>query len=87
MSSQAENQRVPGTGEDEPLLGRAGDASQQEGKPLYYNFIIGTAVIAQAGAWILAAIVWGSVFSHPLMLFSAHPVGGIYPSHLSSLEF
>ncbi|KAK4986413.1 hypothetical protein LTR50_005319 [Elasticomyces elasticus] len=74
MSSQAEDQRVPGTGEDEPLLGRVGDASQQEGKPLYYNFIIGTAVIAQAGAWILAAIIWGSVFSHPLMLFSAHPL-------------
>jgi hypothetical protein len=28
-------------GEDEPLLGRAGDASQQEGRPLYYNVIIG----------------------------------------------
>lgn len=40
MSSD-EEQRVPGTGEQEPLLGRAGDASQQEGKPLYYNFIIG----------------------------------------------
>lgn len=28
-------------GEDEPLLGRAGDASQHEGSPLYYNLIIG----------------------------------------------
>jgi hypothetical protein len=28
-------------GEDEPLLGRAGDASQQEGRPLYINLIIG----------------------------------------------
>jgi hypothetical protein len=34
----------------------------------------GTGVVAQAGAWILAAIVWGSVFSHDLILFSAHPV-------------
>lgn len=41
MASEAENGRVPGTGEEEPLLGRAGDASQQDGKPLYYNFIIG----------------------------------------------
>jgi hypothetical protein len=31
-----------GLGEDEPLLGRVGDASQQEGRPLYYNLIIGT---------------------------------------------
>jgi hypothetical protein len=30
-----------GVGEDEPLLGRAGDASQQEGRPLYYNLVIG----------------------------------------------
>ncbi len=30
-----------GLGEDEPLLGRVGDASQPEGRPLYYNLIIG----------------------------------------------
>lgn len=41
IMSDSEQQRVPGTGEDEPLLGRAGDASQQDGKPLYHNFIIG----------------------------------------------
>ncbi|GAB7352229.1 hypothetical protein MBLNU459_g2703t1 [Dothideomycetes sp. NU459] len=75
MSDEENNApTVPGMGEQEPLLGRAGDASQQEGKPLYHNFIIGTGVVAQAGIWILAAIVWGSVFSHPLMLFSAHPL-------------
>lgn len=73
-SDDAETQIRPGMGEQEPLLGRAGDASQQDGKPLYYNFIIGTAVVAQAGIWILVAIVWGSVFSHDLMLFSAHPL-------------
>jgi hypothetical protein len=28
-------------GEDEPLLGRVGDASQPDGRPLYYNLIIG----------------------------------------------
>lgn len=38
----------------------------------------GTGVVAQAGAWIIAAIVWGAVFSNDLMLFSAHPVS----SHL-----
>lgn len=30
-----------GMGEQEPLLGRAGDASQQDGLPLYHNLIIG----------------------------------------------
>ena len=36
-----EERREPGTGEEEPLLGSPGDASQQEGKPLYYNLVIG----------------------------------------------
>ncbi|KAF2173888.1 hypothetical protein M409DRAFT_16156 [Zasmidium cellare ATCC 36951] len=72
--SNEEEQRVPGTSEEEPLLGGRGDASLPEGKPLYYNFILGTGVIAQAGAWIIAAIVWGAVFSNDLMLFSAHPL-------------
>ncbi|KAF2478169.1 uncharacterized protein BDR25DRAFT_275955 [Lindgomyces ingoldianus] len=63
-----------GSGEDEPLLGRRGDASQMEGKPLYLNVWIGTAPIAQAGIWILAAIVWGAIFSHNLIFFSSHPL-------------
>ncbi|KAI4127156.1 MAG: hypothetical protein LQ341_006817 [Variospora aurantia] len=42
-----------GRGEDEPLLGRAGDASQQEDQGLQFNFVIGTAVIAQVGIWVL----------------------------------
>lgn len=32
-------------GEDEPLLGRPGDASQPEGRPLYYNLIIGQELV------------------------------------------
>ncbi|KAE9365986.1 hypothetical protein N431DRAFT_386010 [Stipitochalara longipes BDJ] len=63
-----------GSGEDEPLLGRVGDASQQEGKPLYVNLIIGTAVVAQAGIILLTASVWASIFLSPLILFSAHPL-------------
>ncbi|MCJ1371842.1 hypothetical protein MMC20_003062 [Loxospora ochrophaea] len=63
-----------GRGEEEPLLGRSGDGLQGEGKPIYYNLILGTAVVAQAGTWILAAIVWAAVFSNDLMLFSAHPL-------------
>ncbi|KAI9725410.1 MAG: hypothetical protein M1828_003260 [Chrysothrix sp. TS-e1954] len=60
--------------EEEPLLGGPGDAQQPEGKPLYMNLFGGTAIIAQAGIWILTGIVWGSVLSHPLILFSAHPL-------------
>jgi hypothetical protein len=33
---------VEQVGEDEPLLGSPGDASQKEGYPLYYNLILGT---------------------------------------------
>jgi hypothetical protein len=33
-------QRIAST-EDEPLLGRPGDASQQEGQGLQYNFVLG----------------------------------------------
>ena len=36
-----ENLHTAEYGEDEPLLGRPGDASQLEGSPLYYNLIIG----------------------------------------------
>ncbi|CZT04249.1 hypothetical protein WAI453_009677 [Rhynchosporium graminicola] len=63
-----------GNGEDEPLLGRAGDVAQREGKPIYYNLVIGTAVIAQAGIFLLTASVWASVFLNPIILFSAHPL-------------
>jgi hypothetical protein len=63
-----------GLGEDEPLLGRIGDASQQAGRPLHHNLIIGTAVVAQIGIVLLTASVWAGVFLHPLMLFSAHPI-------------
>lgn len=63
-----------GRGEDEPLLGRAGDASQQQGGSMLNNVLIGTAVIAQAGIWIFTAVIWGSVLSTDVVLFSAHPV-------------
>jgi len=63
-----------GQSEEEPLLGQRGDASQIEGQPLYYNLWIGTAAIAQGGIWILAAIVWGAIFSQKLIFFSAHPL-------------
>ncbi|EOA84614.1 hypothetical protein ACJQWK_06588 [Exserohilum turcicum] len=63
-----------GQAEEEPLLGRRGDASQMQGQPLYHNLWIGTAPIGQAGIWILAAIVWGAIFSNKLIFFSGHPL-------------
>jgi hypothetical protein len=33
-------------GEQEPLLGRPGDASQQDGLPLYHNLVIGMVCLA-----------------------------------------
>jgi len=63
-----------GLGEDEPLLGRIGDASQREGKPLYHNLVLGTAIIAQVGLLLLIALVWASIFLHPLSIFSLHPI-------------
>ncbi|KAI9842408.1 MAG: hypothetical protein M1837_007153 [Sclerophora amabilis] len=68
------NPVLEGRGDEEPLLGRVGDASQQDGRGLQFNFLLGTAIVAQAGIWILAAVVWASVFNAPLMLFSAHPL-------------
>lgn len=67
------NPVAEGRGEEEPLLGRAGDASQQDGKGIQFNFFLGkplslsyqqkiptitnrtagTAIIAQAGIWIV----------------------------------
>lgn len=43
-----------GHGEQEPLLGRPGDASQKEGKSLAWNLVLGTGIIAQAGIWIVS---------------------------------
>jgi len=79
MSSDAEGQRANGLSEQEPLLGERGDASQPKEQNLLANLYLGTGVVAQAGAWVLAAIVWGSVFSNDVMLFSAHPVSSVPP--------
>ncbi|EEH20226.1 hypothetical protein PABG_02485 [Paracoccidioides brasiliensis Pb03] len=60
--------------EQEPLLGRPGDVCQKEDQALVTNLITGTATIAQAGIWILAALVWNAIFSHDLIFFSPHPL-------------
>ncbi|KAH8695515.1 hypothetical protein BGW36DRAFT_203502 [Talaromyces proteolyticus] len=60
--------------EEEPLLGRSGDVQQGQSEPIYHNFLTGTAVVGQAGIWVLTAVVWTAIFSHDLIFFSAHPL-------------
>jgi hypothetical protein len=72
MASQQDP--TPDSTEYEPLLGRPGDAAQRNGNPIYENLILGTGVVAQAGIWILVALIWSGIFSHPLILFSSHPL-------------
>ncbi|KAH8820010.1 hypothetical protein F5884DRAFT_658712 [Xylogone sp. PMI_703] len=65
---------VPEATEEEPLLGRLGDASQQPSRPLYANLYLGTGIIAQAGIVLLVALTWANVFLTPLIFFSPHPL-------------
>jgi hypothetical protein len=60
--------------EHEPLLGRPGDIAQRPGHSLFKNLVIGTALLAQVGGLILFAMVWRGVFTHKLLVFSAHPL-------------
>ncbi|KAJ3020157.1 hypothetical protein HKX48_001209 [Thoreauomyces humboldtii] len=63
----------------EPLLARN---VVDDDQPLYYNLVkgkklilvSGTAVIAQVGIWLLAAVIWSGILSKKLMLFSLHPL-------------
>lgn len=66
----------PAAAEDEPLLGGPGDAIQHTEAPLYKNLYLGVGSIAQGGIIMLAVLVWASVLTKPIILFSAHPVRG-----------
>ncbi|KAK2747638.1 hypothetical protein FQN55_004807 [Onygenales sp. PD_40] len=65
---------IDGADEQEPLLGRPGDVSQKQNESVFTNLVTGTATVAQAGIWILAALVWNGIFSHELIFFSPHPL-------------
>ncbi|KAK4243737.1 hypothetical protein C7999DRAFT_44490 [Corynascus novoguineensis] len=66
---------APAPAESEPLLGRPGDAIQKPEASMLHNFFLGTGKLAQAGAILLLAIIWASVFSNPtLPLVSPHPL-------------
>ncbi|KAJ6170467.1 hypothetical protein N7485_007813 [Penicillium canescens] len=60
--------------DDEPLLGRPGDVTQKQNESIVRNLFTGTASVAQAGIWILAALVWQGVLSEPLSFFTPHPL-------------
>ncbi|KAH6891213.1 eukaryotic cytochrome b561-domain-containing protein [Thelonectria olida] len=60
--------------ETEPLLGRPGDAVQEEGVPMFSNLVLGTGILAQLGIVLLVALIWASVLTKPLILFSGHPL-------------
>ncbi|CAG8940348.1 unnamed protein product [Penicillium salamii] len=61
---------------NEPLLGRV-EVTQRSDEGIYRNIFTGTASAAQAGIWILAALVWQGVLNQPLSLFTPHPLLGI----------
>jgi cytochrome b-561 len=63
-----------GARETEPLLGRPGDAAQEDGVPMIRNLVLGTGIVAQLGVVLLTILIWASVLSKPLILFSAHPL-------------
>ncbi|KAL7798152.1 eukaryotic cytochrome b561 domain-containing protein [Trichoderma ceciliae] len=60
--------------ETEPLLGRPGDVAQEEGQSTLKNLVLGTGIIAQLGIWLLVVLIWASVLTKPLILFSGHPL-------------
>ncbi|KAK6525524.1 hypothetical protein TWF281_010586 [Arthrobotrys megalospora] len=60
--------------EAEPLLGRAGAASQRDDAPFWRNFFLGTGFLAQIGLLVLISTVWTSIFSLPFGLFTLHPL-------------
>ncbi|KAL1997824.1 hypothetical protein VTN02DRAFT_672 [Thermoascus thermophilus] len=75
MSSASSEEHPPALeAEDQPLLGRPGGATQAEGVGVQHNLITGSAIVAQAGVWILVALVWSAVLSKNLVFFSAHPL-------------
>ncbi|KAF7548992.1 hypothetical protein G7046_g8480 [Stylonectria norvegica] len=60
--------------ENEPLLGRPGDATQVDGVSIMKNLILGTGIVAQFGILLLFVLIWASVFTKPVILFSGHPL-------------
>ncbi|KAF8456683.1 eukaryotic cytochrome b561-domain-containing protein [Terfezia claveryi] len=60
--------------EHEPLLGRQEDVVIGEDHSLAYNWIQGTAPLAQVGGLVLICMVWASVLTHKMIGFDGHPM-------------
>ncbi|KAI9158541.1 Cytochrome b561 [Paramyrothecium foliicola] len=60
--------------ETEPLLGAPGDAAQIRGGSFLKNLVLGTGLIAETAVVLLFVLVWASVFTKPVILFSGHPL-------------
>ncbi|KFA81874.1 hypothetical protein S40288_01705 [Stachybotrys chartarum IBT 40288] len=60
--------------ETEPLLGRPGDAAQHQGASFFGNLVLGTGLIAEVAVILLFILVWVSVLTNPVILFSGHPL-------------
>ncbi|KAF8455284.1 eukaryotic cytochrome b561-domain-containing protein [Kalaharituber pfeilii] len=70
-SPQHGRTRARGAAEEEPLLGESGTEDQRN---LTYNWVQGTAPLAQIGGLVLLVIIWASVFSHKMIVFDGHPL-------------
>ncbi|RMZ82722.1 hypothetical protein DV738_g1637, partial [Chaetothyriales sp. CBS 135597] len=73
-SATGDPEQVRARSEEQPLLGRPGDVTQQPGQALFANLLTGTAILAQAGIWILTSLVWSAVFEANFIFFSYHPI-------------
>lgn len=60
--------------ENAPLLGRPGDVVMSEDQSLAYNWIQGTAPLAQVGGLVLVITVWASALTHHKIVFDGHPM-------------
>lgn len=60
--------------EHEPLLGRPEDVVMGEDQSLAYNWVQGTAPLAQVGVLVFFIVVWASVLMHKMIIFDGHPM-------------
>jgi cytochrome b-561 len=74
QSPRAAGQNGLERSETEPLLGRPGDVAQVQGHSFFKNLVLGTGLIAETAAILFFILIWVSVFTKPVILFSGHPL-------------
>ncbi|KAK6346982.1 hypothetical protein TWF696_007075 [Orbilia brochopaga] len=65
---------IPTLEETAPLIGSPGAIRQHEDAPFWRNLFMGTGSLAQLGLLVLTAVIWTSVLSLKITLFSLHPI-------------